>query len=280
MTYSGDPGFSPNSLDAPLHDPLNDQPRPLLHHLLELRQRLIYGLCGFFAAFMVCYAYSEEIFSFLVQPLATLLQHKGQHRLIYTGLTEAFLTYVKVAGFAAAFLSFPVIAAQIWLFIAPGLYRQERKVFIPLIIATPLLFLTGAAFAYYIIFPTAYAFFLSFESPGSIGQLPIQLEAKVNEYLSFVMRLIFAFGISFEMPVLLTLLAKAGMVTSQSLITRWRFAVLGIFTIAAVITPPDIFSMIGLAIPLILLYGLSILMVKAVERRPQARSLDIFKETD
>ncbi|MGV8947902.1 MAG: twin-arginine translocase subunit TatC [Candidatus Paracaedibacter sp.] len=245
----------------------SDTPQPLLHHLLELRQRLIYALIGFFIAFILCYTFAEEIFQFLVQPLATLLQEKGQRRLIYTGLTEAFLTYIKVSAFAAAFLSFPVIASQLWMFIAPGLYRQERKVFIPLLIATPILFLIGAAFAYYVIFPVAYAFFLSFETPGSTGQLPIQLEAKVNEYLSFVMRLIFAFGISFELPVLLTLLANVGMVTAQGLITKWRFAVVGIFIVAAIVTPPDMLSMVGLAIPLIILYGISILMVRWVERR-------------
>jgi len=246
-----------------------DSPQPLIHHLIELRQRLIYSLIGFFGAFALCYAYAEIIFQFLVHPLATLLQEKGPRRLIYTGLTEAFLTYIKVAAFAAAFISFPVIASQVWMFIAPGLYRKERKVFVPLLIATPVLFLIGAAFAYYIIFPAAYAFFLSFETPGSTGHLPIQLEAKVDEYLSFVMRLIFAFGISFELPVLLTLLANVGMVTSQGLTTKWRFAVVGIFSVAAIITPPDILSMIGLAIPLIILYGLSILMVRWVEQRRQ-----------
>ena len=248
------------TLEAPA-----DTPQPLLSHLLELRQRLIYASIGFFGAFLLCYAYAEEIFQFLVHPLADLLQEKGARRLIYTGLTEAFLTYIKVAAFAAAFLSFPVMASQLWMFIAPGLYRKERKVFIPLLMATPVLFLIGAAFAYYVIFPLAYTFFLSFETPGSTGQLPIQLEAKVNEYLSFVMRLIFAFGISFELPVLLTLLANVGMVSSQGLIIKWRFAVVGIFIIAAVITPPDILSMVGLAIPLIILYGISILMVRWVE---------------
>jgi len=245
----------------------SDPPQPLLHHLIELRQRLIYSLLGFSLAFIVCYVYSEEIFNFLVQPLASLLREKGPRRLIYTGLTEAFLTYVKVAAFAAAFLSFPIVASQIWMFIAPGLYRHERKVFVPLLIATPILFLLGASFAYYIIFPIAYAFFLSFESLGSTGQLPIQLEAKIGEYLSFVMRLTFAFGISFELPVLLTLLANVGMVSSQGLISKWRFAVVGLFTIAAFITPPDMLSMVGLAIPLIILYGLSILMVRSVERK-------------
>lgn len=251
------------------HNP-SDTPQPLLYHLIELRQRLIYSLMGFSAAFILCYTYSEEIFRFLVQPLAILLHEKGHHRLIYTGLTEAFLTYMKVAAFAAAFLSFPVVASQVWMFIAPGLYREERKIFVPLLIATPILFLVGAAFAYYLIFPAAYAFFLSFETPGSTGQLPLQLEAKVNEYLSFVMRLIFAFGVSFELPVLLTLLANIGMVTSRGLITKWRFAVVGIFLGAAMITPPDIFSMVGLAIPILILYGVSILMVKSVEMKKKS----------
>ena len=249
---------------------VDDAPQPLLHHLLELRQRLIYALIGFCAAFMVCYAYAEDIFQFLVRPLATLLQEKGHRRLIYTGLTEAFLTYIKVAAFAAAFVSFPVIASQLWMFIAPGLYRKERKVFTPLLIATPILFLGGAAFAYFVIFPAAYAFFLSFETPGSTEHLPIQLEAKVNEYLSFVMRLIFSFGVSFQLPVLLTLLANVDMVTSQGLVAKWRLAIVGIFVVAALITPPDILSMVGLAVPLVVLYGASILMVKWVERkRPQ-----------
>lgn len=251
--------------DAPFEPPM-DAPQPILIHLIELRQRLIYSLIGFLVIFGACYAYSQEIFTFLVAPLSALLQEKGHHRLIYTGLTEAFLTYIKVAAFAAAFLSFPLIASQLWLFIAPGLYRQERKVFLPLLVATPVLFLLGAAFAYYVIFPNAYAFFLSFETPGSTGQLPIQLEAKVNEYLSFVMRLIFAFGVSFELPVLLVLLANVGMVTAKALIAKWRFAIVGIFASAAIVTPPDILSMVGLAIPLIILYGLSILMVSWIER--------------
>ena len=252
---------------------LNDTPRPLLEHLIELRKRLIYILIVFFIVFAVCYFFSEAIFQFLVKPLATLLQTKGEgRRLIYTGLTEAFLTYIKVAAFAAGFIAFPLIASQIWLFIAPGLYRHERKLFVGLLIATPILFFLGAAFAYTVIFPAAYQFFLSFESAAAAGSLHIQLEAKVNEYLSFVMRLIFAFGICFEMPVVLTLLASIDLVTRQGLIQKWRIAILLIFIIAAIITPPDILSMLGLALPLIILYGLSIVMVTFLENYRQRKS--------
>jgi sec-independent protein translocase protein TatC len=249
-----------------------DQPQPFLAHLIELRRRLIYSFLGFFLAFAVCYLYSQEIFAFLIKPLAQLLIEKGgERRLIYTGLTEAFLTYIKVAAFAAAFISFPVVAVQIWLFIAPGLYQHERKIFLPLLCATPLLFLIGAAFAYAVVFPLAYQFFLSFETTQAVSYLPIQLEAKINEYLSFVMRLVFSFGICFELPVLLTLLASIGAVTAKGLMRKWRLAVVGIFALSALITPPDIFSMISLALPLVTLYGCSIGMVLLIERQRNRR---------
>lgn len=250
---------------------MTDTPQPIFEHLIELRQRLIYSLLAYFAVFCLCYYNSEIIFQFLVQPLEDLLKQKGSRRLIYTGLTEAFLTYVKVAAYSAAFVSFPVVAIQVWRFMAPGLYRDEKKIFLGLLAATPILFFVGALFAYYIVFPAAYSFFLSFETVGANGHLPIELEAKVNEYLSFVIRLVFAFGISFELPVVLTLLASIGVITSSALISKWRIAVVAIFAIAALITPPDMLSMIGLAIPLIVLYGLSILMVRFVERREQKK---------
>ncbi len=243
-----------------------DTPQPLIAHLIELRQRLMYCLGIFAVAFGVSYYFSQTLFEFLVAPLTQLLQ--GQDRkLIYTGLTEAFLTYLKVSLFSGFFITFPLIAAQLWRFIAPGLYLKEKKVFLPFIIATPLLFFIGAAFAYYVVFPSAYSFFLSFESPATDTMLAIQLEAKVNEYLSFVMRLILAFGVCFELPIVLALLGRAGFLTARSLIDKWRLAVVGIFTLAAIITPPDLFSMLALALPLIFLYGVAIVLVRSLERR-------------
>lgn len=250
-----------------------DQPQPLIVHLTELRERLIRCLFLFILAFGIAYYYSQPLFDFLVQPLADVLQAKGeQRRLIYTSLTEAFTTYLRVALFFASFVTFPFAAFQVWKFVVPGLYAHERFVFRYFLISIPFFFLTGAIFAYYIIFPTAYTFFLNFESIGTVNGMPIQLEAKLNEYLSFVMRLIFAFGISFEMPVILSILAYANIVQSHMLKRYWRIAVVGIFTLSAVITPPDLFSMLGLAIPLLLLYGLSMGMVRLIESRKQVLS--------
>jgi len=247
---------------------ISDQPQPLITHLTELRSRLIYCVVIYMVAFCVAYKFSDDIFKFLVQPLSDLLVKKGEsRRLIYTNLTEAFTTYLKVSSFTAFFVTFPYLALQVWRFSMPALYKKEKFVFRGFLIATPFLFFSGALFAYYIIFPTAYDFFLSFESPGVDGSLPIQLEAKVNEYLNFVMRLILAFGICFELPVILSLLAMTKFVTSKMLLERWRIAVVVIFAIAAFITPPDIISMIGLAVPLILLYGVAILMVRLIEKR-------------
>lgn len=243
-----------------------DTPQPLVTHLLDLRRRLLYALAAFSVAFLVCYIYSETIFQFLVKPLAHIFETKGQERrLIYTSLTEAFLTYIKVAAFGALFVSFPIVASQVWLFIAPALYKNERTLCLGLLVATPVLFFLGAAFAYWVVFPMAYEFFLSFETLAHKGTMAIQLEAKVNEYLSFVLRLIFAFGACFELPILLTLLCHVGMLTRQTLVDKWRIAVLIIFIVAAFITPPDMLSMLSLAVPLILLYAVSIVMIAFLE---------------
>lgn len=244
------------------------QDQPLIVHLTELRSRLILCFGVFIIAFAGCYLYAQPLFDFLVQPLADVLQAKGEHRrLIYTSVTEAFMTYLRVALFFASFITFPVIAIQVWRFVVPGLYTHERFVFRYFLISIPFFFLCGALFAYYIIFPSAYTFFLNFESISTVHGLPIQLEAKLNEYLSFVMRLIFAFGISFELPVVLAILAFARILSSNVLKTYWRIAVVGIFTLSAIITPPDLLSMLGLAMPLLFLYVFSYFIVRIIESR-------------
>ncbi|MGE0723623.1 MAG: twin-arginine translocase subunit TatC [Alphaproteobacteria bacterium] len=246
---------------------IDDKKMPLLDHLIELRNRLMWSVGAILIAFMVCYYFSADIYNFLTKPLAAALEGKEGRRMIFTDLTEAFFTYIKVAFWAAACLAFPIIASQIWMFVAPGLYRNERRAFLPFLFATPVLFVVGGALVYYLIFPLAWRFFLSFEQPGGPGDLPIQLEAKVNEYLSLVMALIFAFGLAFQLPVLLTLLARVGILSAAQLARGRRYAIVGIFVFAAVVTPPDVISQVGLAIPMILLYEISIIAAKLAERQ-------------
>jgi sec-independent protein translocase protein TatC len=188
--------------------------------------------------------------------------------MIFTALYEAFFTYLKVAFFGAIFFSFPIWATQLWLFIAPGLYRSEKRTIMPFLIASPILFLLGAALAYYFIFPLAWHFFISFETPAGAGTVPIQLEAKVSEYLSLVMHMILAFGLAFQMPVGLVLLCKVGILNVQSLRKGRRYAIVGMFVVAAIITPPDVISQVGLAVPLILLYEISILFAAWTTPKP------------
>ncbi|EFH10589.1 twin-arginine translocase subunit TatC [Pseudoroseomonas cervicalis] len=242
-------------------DSIDDKPMPLIEHLLELRTRLLWSLGAFILCFALCYYFSAQIYGFLARPLADILheQSGGERRMIFTALYEAFFTYLKVALFGAVFLSFPMWATQLWLFIAPGLYRSEKKALLPFLLASPVLFVLGAALAYYFIFPLAWRFFISFETPPGAGALPVQLEAKVSEYLSLVMHMILAFGIAFQLPVALTLMAKVGIVSVAGLKKGRRYAIVGMFVVAAVITPPDIISQVGLAVPLIALYEISIL---------------------
>jgi sec-independent protein translocase protein TatC len=236
-------------------------------HLTELRKRLIHSLVFLSVLFVICYFFSEYIYGFLVDPYAQAVKNDGlERRLIFTALQETFLTYLKVSFFAAFFVTSPFILIQIWKFIAPGLYEHEKSAIMPYLIITPILFLLGGMLVYYLVMPLAIKFFLSFESSGVSTNLPIQLEAKVNEYLSLVMKLIFAFGLSFQLPVVLSLLARIGFVDSKYLKDRRKYFIVIIFAAAAILTPPDPITQIGLAIPLLILYELSIYSVKIIEK--------------
>ena len=237
-------------------------------HLTELRSRLVKSIICLFFFFVICYFFAENIYGFLVEPYAEAVKDdEVNRRLIFTALHETFITYLKVAFFAAMFISSPIILIQIWKFIAPGLYKNEKRALLPYLIATPTLFLLGGMLVYYLVMPLMIKFFLSFETSAQINSLSIQLEPKVNEYLSLIMRLIFAFGISFQLPVLLSLLARAGFVDSEYLKKRRKYVIIIIFAVAAILTPPDPITQIGLGIPLLILYELSILSVKIIEKK-------------
>jgi sec-independent protein translocase protein TatC len=245
-----------------------NEPNTFTSHLVELRQRLIYCFVSLFIIFVISYAFAEHIYGFLVQPYADAVQSDIENRrLIFTALQEAFLTYLKVSFFVAIFFTSPVLLMQVWKFIAPGLYKNEKKALFPYLLATPVLFLLGGLLVYYLVMPLAIKFFLSFETPSLPNSLPIQLEAKVNEYLSLIMKMIFAFGLSFQLPVVLNLLARIGVVDSKFLKDRRKYVVVIIFSCAAVLTPPDPITQIGLAIPLLILYELSIFSVNIIEKK-------------
>ena len=245
-----------------------------ISHFVELRNRLLNSFIFILIIFIISYFFAEEIYNFLVEPYADAVKDEQKsRRLIFTALHETFITYIKVAFFAAIFFGSPVLLIQIYKFIAPGLYKNEKKAILPYLISTPILFLLGGLLVYYLVMPLAIKFFLSFETLGSNTSLPIQLEAKVNEYLSLIMRLIFAFGISFQLPILLNLLARIGIVNADYLRTRRRYVIVIIFTLAAILTPPDPITQVGLAIPLLLLYELSIFTVKFTEKKKKKEKL-------
>ena len=247
---------------------MSEKKSTVSEHLIELRSRILKSMIFLIFTFVICYIFSDKIYNFLVDPYAQAVKGDGNNRrLIFTALHETFLTYLKLAFFSAFFFSCPLILIQIWKFIAPGLYKDEKLALLPFLIATPILFLFGGMLVYYLIMPLAIDFFLSFETSSTNGSLPIQLEAKVNEYLSLVMRLILAFCISFQLPVFLTLLAKVGFIDSEYLKTRRKYVVIIIFSMAAILTPPDPITQIGLALPLLLLYEISIFTVKFVQKK-------------
>lgn len=241
-------------------DELEDSRAPLLEHLIELRRRLIYCIIALVVTFGVCFYFSEAIFGFLLRPLLIA----GQKRVIYTQIFEAFFVQVKVGFFAAIMLSFPVIANQFWQFVAPGLYKKEKRALLPFLIATPLLFLAGAAMAYFVAVPMALHFLLGFQ--GVVGGVEREALPSVDAYLSFVMQFLFAFGLAFLLPVLMMLVARAGIVTRQQLKSARRYAIVAAFAIAAVLTPPDVGSQLLLAIPLCLLYELGLVGIWFTER--------------
>lgn len=271
--------------DDAAEENIDESSAPLLDHLIELRSRLIWSICYIIVAFAVCFYFSDQIYNFLAQPFVDVARANGKEpTMIFTGLQDKFFVNIRLSFYVALCVTFPMLAMQLWKFVAPGLYKNEKNAFLPFLLATPILFILGASMAYYIVIPRAWGFFMSFEvgmAPEIVGAIKDQAELKiqslpaVREYLSLTILLMFAFALSFQLPVLLLLLARVGFLTADGLAAKRRYAILGAFVFAMFMTPPDPLSQVMLALPIIILYEISIILIRLTTKKQEEDDDDV-----